>query len=189
LSNSQAVAKLQGYLTDDEKLLWAGKPNGGIKLRPVDWFLMPISFLFLLVFGGIGIRLPGGDPESWFLNAWLGMVIAMGLFALFGRFLLDAKIRTRQTYGVTNRRLLIETDFLGTRLQSLSFEKLPSVILTEGPSGTGHIGFAEPWALSWLSQRGPGLWMPALNGTSFEFIDEARRTYNLILSAQTERRR
>lgn len=57
-----AQAELQPELLPDEKLLWSGKPAGGIKLRAGDALLIPFSIFWFgfAIFGEFTATMSGG---------------------------------------------------------------------------------------------------------------------------------
>lgn len=186
-SDAIAATSIQSQLRPGEKLLWAGRPGTGVRLRPMDWFFLPFSLLWLgfALFWESSVIAMGGSV--FFMLFGLFFVI-VGLFIAFGRFLLDAHIRQSQTYAVTSDRLIVSTTFPRRLVQSFDLRNLPALTLSEHSSTNGSIRFAQPSAFGWSTTNTWGPWFPAYLGTSFEFIADAAQTYSLILDAQKQAR-
>ncbi len=174
-------------LTDGERLLWSGIPQSGLRLRPSDTFLIPFSLLWtafaifweynVLRAHDIGV---GTQPTPWFLALWGVPFILIGLQMVIGRFFADAWMRARTKLAVTDRRILILTHVVSTRVRSLELRTLSEMNLQEGSGGRGTITF------------GPAAGMMAAPGWSnvnrrlapaFEGIEQVRQVYETIQSA------
>lgn len=175
---------LRDYIDPGERLLWTGKPRPGVFLRREDAFMIPISLLW----GGFAIfweiaALSSGDP----LFAIFGIpFVCMGLYIIFGRFFVDARIRERTTYGVTNERILIVKGLFSQELTSLSLSTLSESTLVQHGNGRGSIRFGAKHPMSTFaagSWPGAGRHAPP----TFEFIQDPREVYNLIREAQRTR--
>ncbi len=104
--NSQEI---QNELKPGEKLLWSGQPQPGIRFRASDIFIIPFSLLW----GGGAIFweysvlfiMPSGSktfhdstPTFSIIFPLFGIpFVLVGLYMIFGRFIVDAKTR-EQTY-------------------------------------------------------------------------------------------
>src|ERR1039458_3086202 len=112
-NDSQSVIRQQ--LGPQEQLLWSGKPRGGIRLRASDALMIPFSLLW----GGFAIfwetmvlhsgqkSTHSGRPVSIFMALWGIPFVLVGLYMIVGRFFVDARMRGKTFYGVTNQRVLI----------------------------------------------------------------------------------
>src|SRR5262245_24828841 len=98
--------QLQGQLAPGERLLWSGRPQGGIKFNATDAYRIPVSFLFTgvsLVWTILAIAAGSG-----FMFVLTGLpFLLFGLYMNFGRFPLDARRRNRTYYALTDRRIII----------------------------------------------------------------------------------
>jgi hypothetical protein len=171
-------------LSSTEKLLWAGRPRQGLLLRRADLFGIPFS----LVWGGFAffwmyMVLTKGAPL--FAVLWGIPFVLMGLYMIFGRFLVDARQRANTYYGVTNERIIIVSGSHGQEVISLPVQTLTNLTLVEGRDRSGTILFnPEPPFGLWLEGwHWPG--MPTIH--RFELIDEVKTVYELIRSVQNRR--
>ena len=109
--------------------------------------------------------------------------ILVGLYVVFGRFFVDAKMRESTYYGITNERLIIVKGLFSRQTKSLPLSTLSDISLTERAdrSGTITLGPTIPFA-----QHIPGGWPGADKYTppAFEMIVRAKETYELIRQAQ-----
>jgi len=180
---SEAADIVGAELSSHEKLLWSGRPRLGLILRGVDAFLIPFSLLW----GGFAIFwetsvLAAGAPV--FFALWGIPFVLLGLYLIFGRFLVDARQRARTYYGVTSERVIIISGVFGRRVKSLNLDTLTDLSLTERASGAGVITFGSvpPWYWWHASGSWPGMAQHAV--PTFELAEEARHIYELIRSAQ-----
>ena len=186
-------SRLVGYddllnreLTSGERLLWNGMPAGGIHFRPGDVFAIPFSLLW----GGFAIfweysvlHTPQAGGTRGFFALWGIPFVLIGLYLIAGRFFVDAYMRARTRYAVTNQRVLILTTFAGQRVRSVSLRALGEMSLREWPGGTGTITFGSSPSFSFVALPG---W-PGANrnvAAAFELIEGARNVYDLIRKAQ-----
>jgi hypothetical protein len=90
-------------LTSDERLLWRGRPRSGIRLRGSDFFLIPVSLLW----GGFAIfwesaalfMIPKNDPVGGLFPLFGIPFVLFGLYFIFGRFIVDKKMREGTEYA------------------------------------------------------------------------------------------
>ena len=124
-----------------ERLLWAGRPAQGLRLRAADAFMIPFSIMwggFAIVWeaGALGFGALVGNQvhgAGWFLALWGVPFVAIGLYLMVGRFFWDSYERARTAYGVTESGILIQRR---ARLTRLDLATLPAIQL----SGTGERG-------------------------------------------------
>jgi hypothetical protein len=177
---------LQSELSRGERLLWYGRPRGGIRFRPADAFMAPFSLLW----GGFAIAwetLVVGSGAPFPFSLWGMPFVLIGLYMIGGRFVVDKLRRERTVYGLTDERIIIRAGLFNRVLKSLSLETMSDLTLDEKPDRSGTITFGPQLPFSrWYGSRewgGPPL-MPA-----FELIDNARDVFDRIRAAQHEARR
>jgi hypothetical protein len=189
MSDIDAREKLQPELFPEEKLLWSGRPVQGVRLERSDLggILLGIIFiaiavgLLLTIFDVIPIptQLAGGSQE--FKTAfwvWIIGLLPIGLYlAVFGRYV-DAFIRSRFFYGVTNERILsLHGKRSGTQaLISLRIRDVPHLYFRVDPDGTGSL-FFRGYAVN--AQRAHPIYL-----LSFYLIPEVRTVYSLVRAVQ-----
>jgi Bacterial PH domain len=167
---------LSAELGRGERLLWSGIPRQGLRLRPTDMFMVPLSLFwggfvffweYLVISKGEAFHILWGIP-----------FVLMGIFLIVGRFFVDSYQRARTYYGVTDQRVVIVSGLINRRITSILLPRLGKVSLNERSDRSGSIIFGA---------RSPG---PAFNllgsarGPAFDLLDDARQVYNLIREAQ-----
>jgi hypothetical protein len=172
---------IESRLFAGEKLLWSGQPWQGLfLLRAMDLFLVPFSLLwcgFALGIPGKIVFSGGGLPPFPFILVALIFPI-FGAYAVLGRFLVDAWLRSATSYAVTNQRVLIERKGLFRSNKSLDIDRLPTLEFSERSDGSGTIRFGTT---SWFANNGMGIWSPATDPVpQFLRIDHVRNVYELI---------
>jgi len=168
---------LRGYLQTGERLKWTGAPAQGFRTSPQDLFMIPFSLLW----GGFAIYwessvLSSGAPG--FFDLWGIPFVAVGLYMIFGRFIVDAWVRSRTIYGVTDRRALLLRRAFGETLNAVPLDQ--NVRLRAEANGVGSIEFGQPTSM-FSGNRNSGFWTPALApGVRFIGIDNVRDVYRLV---------
>jgi hypothetical protein len=182
ISTSTTIPAIQRELKPEEKLLWNGQPQGGIKLRASDALMIPFS----LMWGGFAIFWEVGvitTKAPFFFKLWGIPFVLVGLYMIFGRFIVDAKSREQTSYAVTSQRILIVCELLGRKVKSLNLRNVPEVTLAEKSDGSGTITFGSVSpAQAWNNSSWPGANQSQV--PSFEMINNARQVYNIIQEAQ-----
>lgn len=182
LSEPTPPATLTALLIADERILWWGAPQQKFMLMPRDGVLIPFS----LVWGGFSIFwewnvLASKAPASF---ALFGLpFVAVGLFLIGGRFLVDAWLRARTTYALTDRRVLIVRTGAWPSVRALFLDRLPETTLLAGRGGRGSIRFgtASPVFERHGGRGSFGAWVASLDpAPHFLGIDEAPRVYASI---------
>lgn len=174
--------RLARELTSGERLLWSGRPRQGLLFRANDAFLIPFSLMwcgFALFWEGSVLT----SDSPGFFKLWGIPFVIVGLYMVFGRFIVDIRQRRSTVYGVTSSRVIIVTKLLTESVQSIRLQGLSEISLSERADGSGNIvlgptptanAFATP---SW-SRQGQSS-SPTLEG-----IPQARVVHDLIRQAQ-----
>jgi len=150
---------VERQLSSGEKLLWSGQPRAGIRLRGSDAFVIPFSILwcgFAIFWESMVVR--EGAPV--FMMLWGIPFVLVGLYIVFGRFIVDALTRRKTFYGITNERIVIISGLFSQEIKSLNLRTLTDVYLSERGDGSGTITFwpgTSHGALGarWLARRRP----------------------------------
>jgi hypothetical protein len=176
-------------LAPGERLLWTGRPPGGLLLRPQDLYLIPFSLLWsgFIVFWETSV-IRGGGPL--FFALWGIPFILMGLYFTVGRFVADALLRARTTYALTSERAIIVSGLGSRSVRALPLRTLGDVTLTPRARGRGTITLgpampARPFGSGWSGVGGWPVGGRALP-PAFEAIPDAATIYALIRDAQRQ---
>ena len=184
-------AQLRRELSADEKLLWSGAPAQGIRLRAADMLIIPFSLMWcgFAFFWEAGVLMSTGARFTptppfvtgtvvTFMAIWGIPFCTMGLYIVFGRFFVDAWLRARTAYGVTDHRVIIVRS---GSVRSLALSALPEIEMREGGKGQGSLTFGAASFFSipgWPAWGRSGYKQPMV----FEGIAKVRDVYNLILA-------
>lgn len=171
-------ADFSSRLLAGERILWTGRPAGGLLLTERDIFLIPFSIFWcgFMAFWMAG-ALRGGAVFAVF-----GLLFAaMGLFFAVGRFIADAWIRNGLRYAVTNCRILVLRKWPLFGLTAVDLERLPQINLNERADGRGTIRFGATAPTFGPGFSGFSLWMPSTDPTpQFLAIDSARQVFDQV---------
>ncbi len=140
----QAIrAQVGALLGAREALIWVGQPWQGLRLYRNDLFFVPASLWSALLIGGFGAVLVNG----WQLPiALVGVVLlAAALYAVIGRFFMDAYLRAHTFYALTNRRIIIHRTGLLPRTTSYDVRTLPDVTIDIRGNDRGTIVLGEAY--------------------------------------------
>ena len=176
MTTEQAEREITTQLESGERLVWSGMPPQGLLLRGSDVFLIPFSLLWC----GFAIVWETGvlmSKAPLFFALWGVPFVLIGVYFVAGRFVVDARQRSRTAYGVTDRRVIITSGLLSRNVKSLMLKTLTDVTLSERTDGTGTITFGPTHPMArWYggaAWAGSGMYM----STSFESIPHARDVY------------
>lgn len=171
-----------------EKLLWAGQPGRGLRFRPVDRQLVPIT----LVIGGFAFLWETYVIQTGLsrIGAILGLpFVLIALYLVVGRFLVDAWQRRRTFYGVTDQRVIVVRDYGKHNPISVRYTTPMEVLLTTNPdrSGTVSLGFPHPLSAWSKALHWPGFHL--YETPQLEFIPDAAHVYGIIEEQQDKARK
>lgn len=141
---------INSYLTPDEYVLWNGRPGKGNLLTKQDVFMVPFSIMWC----GFAIIwettvLMASTPLLFKL--WGIPFVCVGLYMVFGRFIMKSYMRKETVYVITNKRIF---SCLKNRVDTIDYPIYPTKSLTRHPNGYGTICF------SLSSQPNPIFYMP-----------------------------
>lgn len=176
-------AEVERELREGERLLWSGQPKQGIRLRLADCLVIPFSLFWcgFAIFWETEAIVIGGP---WFFAVWGIPFVAVGLYLVFGRFVVDARIRRTSYYGVTDSRVIIVSGLFTRKVKSLNLGFVGGLSLSEKSDGSGSITFVQTNPnLDWFSVGGwPGAKQYAV--PTFDMVADVRQVYELICEAQ-----
>jgi hypothetical protein len=182
-----ANTSIESELRIGERLLWKGRPRGGLRLRAQDAFLIPFS----LVWGGFAIfweasvltHIPRDTAVGWFFPLFGVPFVLFGLYFIVGRFWVDAMRRGRTEYALTDQRAIIASGLFTRTIRSIDYRSIPEIGLTEKSDKSGTISFGDQGPSAWWYRRNT---FPGFEPTpsAFEMIDNVRSVYDLIRRAK-----
>lgn len=169
--------ELNDYLNRDERLIWAGQPKKGLIFRKSDLFFIPFSLLWcgFAVFWMTQASKAGGV----FSLFGIPFVVA-GLYFVFGRFIIDMKMREKTYYGLTENRIIIRSGIFTRSTNSINLKSLTNLEFTEKNDGSGTILLGprnprDPYGMS--NGMTPGI----KSTPSLDQIQDVRTVYSLIV--------
>ncbi len=177
IDSIQGAARPQ--LLSGERIVWEGKPHTGIVLRPIELFLIPFSLLWtgFAIYWNVSVWDSGADLSFQLFGL---PFLVVGLYATFGRFLIDMYLRKGMTYFVTDKRILIARGAAAAKVKSLDIKRLPALELDERSDGSGTIRFgAAPGLFGGTNNF--GIWQPTFDPTpQFIRVANVRFLFDLI---------
>lgn len=180
---TDAAIVVQGELEQGETLLWAGPARRGLKLVPVDAFLIPFTAIWLgLVILWEVIVLTNGAP--WYFLLIVIPFFLVGVYMLVGRFVIDARQRESTYYGVTDKRVVIVSGEGKKKVQALDLATLSDVSMNENDKGGGTITFGTERPGPWWLMRGAWPGLAPRTPLRFELETDIRRVFSLISDAR-----
>ena len=178
---------ISNELDENEQLIWAGQPRGGIVFRFFDIFMIPFSFMW----GGFAlfwettvlIEFFKADSKMPVIFPLFGIpFVFVGIYIIVGRFWADAKRRENTYYGLTDKRIIIISGIFSRKVKSMNLRTLSDVSVSEKSDGTGTITFGPTNPMSqWF---GGQHWAGMSPTASFEMINEAKNVYGQIRESQ-----
>ena len=182
--------KLRAELTRDERLLWSGMPQPGLRWRSNDWFAVPFALFwcYMVMFGATQHGIHADQPPLYLTPGGIPFVL-IGFYVLVGRFFVDWYQRTRTYYGLTDQRIIILDGLFNRQIKSLTLATLSDISLTERSNGSGIITFGlGSSSSSWF---GRSSWRGTNNqqAPNFDIIENVRKVYALIREAQQANRK
>jgi len=176
-------------LDPGERVLWQGRPHPGLMIR---WSQVP-----LLVVGGVFVGLAiwltaqavaglrAGDPAGTKMVVFGTAMIGLGLWAILWPPLSDMARRRGTRYALTDRRALIETDFLGKGLAACPITQDSMLMLKRGSPPSAIFTILRPRAMG-LDRLLASKQRKRETLMGFDFIDDAEKVLALMRDIQEE---
>ena len=180
---------LASHLDPGERLLWSGQPRAGIRLRAVDTLLIP----FTLLWGGFAFfweymvltHMSNAPQPMVTIFPLFGLpFVFVGLYMIFGRFIVDAMRRGRTYYGVTNERIIVISGLFAPQIKSLMLKTLDAISFAPRMDGSGTITFGQSNFVNAVFPAGSWPGAGRFASPAFELIDRAKEVYDLVREAQ-----
>lgn len=178
-----------GSLEPGETLLWQGRPVTGfhVRARHVATSIVGLIFTPLALWVAIGARNAGTDAPPLLVSAIIAFFVLAGLWMVAGLHVIDMLRRRGTHYALTDRRCLVDTDFLGR----------VSFAVDIGPDNPVWMARTTPGSVFFAQLAPPPGMFGTVGGPSrrsapriigFELIPEAERVYGLALDMQARQR-
>ena len=144
---------IQTYFLPGEKLLWQGRPKQGFMASKKDLLLVPFSLMWggFTAFWEVTVIRQGNAPI--FFKLWGVPFVLIGLYLIVGRFVVDAFVRARTQYAVTDQRIIILREGWFAKVLTVSLDRLPALDLDQNGNGTGTINFGTDTEIGFLASR------------------------------------
>lgn len=99
-------SRILPLLRQGEQLLWAGQPDPKVRFTGADAFLVPFSILWagFAVFWEFTAIRTASQP---FFVIWGVPFVLLGLYFIFGRFIVKGRRKRITAYGLTDRRAIV----------------------------------------------------------------------------------
>ncbi|MCU1243234.1 MAG: hypothetical protein JWO71_3960 [Candidatus Acidoferrum typicum] len=151
LINPQAAAKIQPELMPGESVHWADTPNPKIIFHSDDWTAIPLTVMWTGFFvfweagalGYWGKESRHGAPDV-FMALWGIPFLVVGNYMVWGRFFVDAWLKRRTFYAVTNRRVLVLQEGWKKKTSTTFLESIPTIEREGTETGTLWFGPKYP---------------------------------------------
>jgi hypothetical protein len=177
--------ELARELAGSEKALWSGQPKQGVVFRAMDLFVVPLSLAWCGIAIFIFFQSMRAPKVPIFFYPFSFVFVLVGIYIVVGRFLVDARQRSRTFYAVTNERIIIASGLFSRTLKSIDLKTLAEMSLSERKNGSGFIVFGSSSPMESMIGAMPA-W-PGMQGrfaSRFDLIAEVRPVYDIIRSAQ-----
>ena len=181
-------------LDSGESLLWNGQPNPRAYMFRGVWFLLPFSIMWFgfAIFWESSVIMSGAPLFFWL---WGIPFLLVGFYMTIGRYWVAAREAARTFYGVTNRRILIQSGAFNRQFISIDLLTLPYLQLNEQGNGRGTITFAPGGPMqnfaggAWFGGMvAAGAWSSRGNAQppAFVAVDRAAEVYRIIEAARRQ---
>jgi hypothetical protein len=119
-----------------------------------------------------------------FMALWGIPFVLLGIHIIAGRFFVDAWMRSRTSYALTDQRALIISGLFSQQVKSLPLRTMSDITLKERPDGSGSIALGPSTGryslLAGSGWPGSGRYQPP----AFEMIENVRNVHNILRDAQ-----
>jgi hypothetical protein len=137
-------ARFGAHLETGEDILWVGRPLQGLVVRNSDAFLIPLSAIWCAGVANWAWEVfTLGAPLDFKIIGVVGTLI--GIYILFGRFLVDAHFRGRSYYAVTTRRALVIGGVSGRNIASFGYPDKKDLSLALASDDRATVRFGAAW--------------------------------------------
>ncbi|MEA2511420.1 MAG: hypothetical protein QOJ59_907 [Thermomicrobiales bacterium] len=176
---TSAYEQIRTELLPGERLLWSGRPRGGIRVQGQDGCLVPFMLLWMSIPTLAIVNMFAEDDLSPVAIVLLPFLF-IGFYVLIGDRLLDARYRSKTAYGLTDRRVIVVDGLLHRQTQSLPLDALSDITLHERADRSGTITCTSPSGFLYKkNKRGETVARPL-----FRIVVDVRHVHDLLLEAR-----
>ena len=189
------MKKIQPVLLENESIYWAGMPDPSVIFHSDDKGLIPFSLLWgggwLLAWLSYvkGWSNLGHDRQLGYLEVFLLCLMTIfGQYLIWGRFLVDAWLKRRTYYAVTNQRAIFFQEGWNRRVKSVYHNEMLELNVEGTQRGTIWFGPKYPIFTGRYS-KSPNRRMSRFSATDqyvFADIDGVRGVERLILGMRKD---
>ncbi len=178
LDNTGSVFK--DRLAPREQLLWTGSPRQGLVLRDPDGLAIIASLLPGAAACYLGLSWLQSGASLLTTMAGYGLILA-AIYAVLGRFVINALRRQGSRYALTDKRIMIFAPLFGQEVSEFELASFTDVRLYSDGHGRGTVAFEarEAANLQGLNLQVGKAERPRL-GPSFEMIENAEGVFDMI---------
>jgi hypothetical protein len=197
--DSSVESVIQSELSSDEKIHWVGKPDPSVIFNSSDLLAIPFS----LMWGGFAIfwewsalsihdKVHGDGPGvaiGYIFPLWGIPFVCIGLYMIFGRFFYKAWKKSKTTYAVTNKRVLVVTQGFSQQVQAQFLDQIPVINKTISSNGVGCLTFGNLGFSGMYANAGFGFLAGRYNQGVLGFYDihEAEGVHQIINKLRSEK--
>ena len=136
---NQLQNQINKYLTPDEYVVWNGRPSKGHLLTKQDIYMIPFSIMWcgFAIFWEISVLT---HSSSFIGKLWGIPFVCIGLYIVFGRFIMKSYMRKETVYAITNKRIFF---FRKNQINTLDYHTNLTRTITRNPDGSGSIYFGS----------------------------------------------
>jgi Tfp pilus assembly protein PilF len=184
----QIQQKIADELSADETLLWCGQPKGGFRWYRDDFYTIPLFLIMLCGISFIAFMAFSSHYIPLFMKllSLIGVTIAILLNL---RKFIDKRNRENTYYGLTDKNIIIITDFFSRVVNKYALNDLGVVRIVPIDDSRSTIIFylKRSWVISWkyfLSVKSPFLEGGRFDHQNFDLnfdsIEDSEKVYSLI---------
>jgi len=171
----------QSKLATGEQLLWSGTPERGLLVTDREKILLTLTILPVATFIMLAIWMWYSSTDKNDVYGAIFFVI-YGIMFTIGRFAFDAWLRSRTSYALTDRRILIWRRAPLQSLVTINLDEMPEVGLADVRKSRGTIRFGR--SLPVFGRLDLKLWVPSLDKPpQFLAIEDPRSVMELLQAA------
>ena len=132
--------EIRKELGDGEEVLWSAQPDARKLFSPVDAFYIPFSLIWA---AGVAVGLVINLTIEFVLPVFVALscFCLLGVYVLFGRFIVRHFRKLKKIYLLTNKRVVEISAGRKRRVKSVYYSKINGMYSTSNKKGEGKIMF------------------------------------------------